>query len=53
MPIDSVLALAGLRAVRDGAKGQVTVTETANASAKAVAVRSGIMHGDGSTNTRR
>jgi predicted metalloprotease with PDZ domain len=53
MPIDSVLALAGLRAIRADAKGQVTVTETANASAKPVAVRSGIMHGDASANTRR
>jgi len=53
MPVDAVLALAGLRAVRDGANGRVRVTETPNASAKAVMVREGILHGDGSSGPRR
>lgn len=53
MPVDAVLALAGLRVVRDGANGRVRVTETPNASAKAVMVREGILHGDGSSGPRR
>jgi len=53
MPVDAVLALAGLRAVRDGTTGKVKVTDAPDASAKAVAIRSGIMHGDGATTTRQ
>ena len=52
MPVDSVLALAGLRAVRSGANGQVTVTEAPDASARALAVRNGIMHGDHNAGSR-
>jgi predicted metalloprotease with PDZ domain len=47
MPVDSVLALAGLRAVRGNVGGaeHVTVTEVANASPKAVRLRSALLHG--------
>jgi predicted metalloprotease with PDZ domain len=44
MPVDSVLAIAGLRASRDATTRRVTVTELPGASAKAVSVRNGIMH---------
>jgi len=50
MPVDEVLALAGLRVVRDAGTDKIRVTEATGASARAVAVRSGIMHGNpGST----
>ena len=59
MPVDTVLALAGLRVVRDtvseplqrggraGPHTRISVTEAAGAPAKAVRIRSAIMHGDG------
>lgn len=58
MPVDTVLALAGLRVVRDtisgpasgadrtGPRTRVSLTEITGASAKAARIRSGIMHGD-------
>jgi predicted metalloprotease with PDZ domain len=46
MPVDSVLALAGLRATRDSATHRVTVSEIPGASAKAVRIRNGLLRGD-------
>jgi hypothetical protein len=48
MPFDTILPLAGLRAVRDTAangRPRVRIVPVPNASAKAVRIRDGIMHG--------
>jgi len=47
MPFESVLPLTGLQMVRDTVNGRphVRITQMPNASAKAVRIRDGIMHG--------
>jgi predicted metalloprotease with PDZ domain len=54
MPVDSIFALAGLQVKRDtsGRREMVTITEIPGASAKAVRVRNGIMHSEGTDAAR-